>query len=155
MKNLILIISLIAISFASCKKKSQEPEVVYQDKIVNVYVHDTVWGAGNTYTVYVHDTVSTTPIPLNGIWYCYKMESGGTSTLHNDWIFTFGNTIFTQDLGSGGGGIYNYPITYYSGSVEIFFTGSPTTYYVTSMNNGTEYKLTKTSGTVQSWYLKK
>jgi hypothetical protein len=155
MKNIILIISLIAISFA-CKKKSPEPEVVYQDKIVNTVTHDTVWGPSGTYTITIHDTVyvNVTPTPLNGIWYCYKMESGSTSTLHNDWIFTFGNTIFTQNLSTSG--TYNYPITYYSGSVDILFSGStPTTYYITSMNNGTEYKLTKTNGTVQSWYLRK
>lgn len=153
MKTLILTLGLGILLFTSCKKNNPEPQVV--EKTTTVTIHDTIWGAGNTYTVTVHDTVyiSTTPIPLNGIWYCYKMESGGSSTPHSDWVFTFGNTTFTQALGTSG--TYNYPITYYSGSVDIFFSTSPTTYYVTSINNGTEYKLTKTSGTVQSWYLRK
>lgn len=152
MKNLILTLGLGILLF-SCAKKEVKPETV--TVVEKVTVHDTVFGAGNTYTVYIHDTtyINTTPIPLNGIWYCYKMESGSSSTNHNDWVFTFGNTTFTQVLGTSG--TYNYPITYYSGSVDIFFSTSPTTYYITSMNNGTEYKLTKTSGTVQSWYLRK
>lgn len=155
MKTLILTLGLGILLFTSCKKNNPEPTVI--EKPVTVTVHDTVWGPGNSYTVTVHDTVyiNTTPLPLNGIWYCYKMTSNGTTSLHNDWVFTFGNTTFTQNLGTSG--TYNYPITYYSGSVDIFFTaGTPTTYYFTPTNNGTEYTLTKSSGgQTQVWYLKK
>lgn len=154
MKNLILILGLIVV-FASCKKNSPEPQIIEKEKIVTVHdttPGDTIYTPGPT----IHDTIyyPYTAIPLNGIWNCWKMESGSSSTLHSDWVFTFGNTTFTQNLGSSG--TYNYPITYYSGSVDIFFTtGNGTTYYITALNNGTEYKLTKTSGTVQTWYLRK
>jgi len=151
MKNLILIISLIAISFA-CQKKSQEPTVEYQEKIVTVK-GDTITIDNSTHdTTYIY--VNVTPIPLNGIWYCWKMSTNGSPQLHSDWIFTFGNTTLTQNLGASG--TYNYPITYYSGSVDIFFTTSATTYYVLPTNNGTEYTLTKTAGgQTQIWYLRK
>lgn len=149
-----ILITSLALSVIACKKQDVEPETIIKTETVTI--RDTIWSTNSTtYTVTIHDTVyiSTNLIPLNGIWNCWKVDMGGSPQFHNDWVFTFGNTTFTQTLGST---TYNYPITYYSGSVDIFFTtGVPTTYYITTINNDTEYKLTKNSGTTQVWYLKK
>jgi hypothetical protein len=156
MKTIITLI-ILTVATASCKKQDQPQPV---EKIVNHYHTDTIHQPGDTVTV--HDTVyiNTSPVPLPGSWYCWKMETYQSNNListdyHSDWIFIFGSTTINQSLGSAGS--YTYPITYNNGYVDISFTSTPTTYFTQTINNNTEYKLSKYpgTGTYTVWYLRK
>lgn len=148
MKKVFLIIATTILGSAlitSCKKNSPAPEIRTET-------------ITNTNTVTVHDTTYVVGQDLIGIWNVYKSETvlGSSSSFSSlNYKFNFTTTTLYQDLGNDGTFEYNYPVTYGTSYVDVFYSASPTTYAISTA--GKEYRLSTVNGGGQTviWYLKK
>ena len=153
-----LLFTFIAtVLFVSCKKQNdcqpKEVEKLVYIKGDSVHTTDTV-NIKITDTVYVNNTV----LPLIGNWVLYKYENfrqGVPSTSYPNYLSVFTPTEFSFKESSGW---VTSTLIYGQGYVE--FTGgnaSTGVFFVESINNGKEYKLTQSPGKLNYnvWYFRK
>lgn len=148
---------LATVLFFSCKKEDCKPMEV--EKLV--YIKDDSTHTTDTIKIHTTDTVyiNNNPIPLIGVWTLYKFDNYTKNTLVSsdspNFTCTFTATEFILKTPSG---TDTYKATYGQGYMEISLNNSvPTTYFVENINNGKEYKLTKSpgAGNYQVWFFKK
>lgn len=157
MKTLLFTI-IAAVLFVSCKKQNdcqpKEVEKLVYIKGDSIHTNDTI-KIHTTDTVYVNNII----LPLIGNWVLYKLENikqgSIISTDNPNLLCTFAPKQFIIQAPSGAD---TYDVIYGQGYMEISKNNSAiTTYFIESISNGKEYKLTKSTGTntYQIWYFRK
>lgn len=128
----IIILSLLATTFFSCKKENVTPQTVTIHDTVSTTktIHDTI-SKTNTVTVTQHDTVTVMPFAeiIQGAWTIYKLNNTAVNQ-----TFVCTSTTFNQNNNGN-------QAASYSSDFSIIYNSSGTAVYKLYHNEPSELKL--------------